>query len=429
MNSNIMKKLIDMSRLKTVKNGFWLYILQIFNTVVPLFTLPYITRVLGPTNYGIFSSALNLVTYLQVIVEYGFNLSGPRKIALNKNNKNVSQVYARVTFSRTLLCFFTFVLMIFMSIALKISKEQFLNMLILYTMVIGTSIQQTWLFQGLEDMKFITITSVVSRSVSVVLIFLLVKNADQVYLYSVLYALTYLLVGIITTLIARIKYNIKIQKVSLIDVFEEIKDGWYLFTTSAMSKIFSGIGITVLVFSSTDLQVGIYNAIYKIPLIMKMIYAPIGQVIFPYISKYYSISFKAGILRIKNISKYILLPFILIAFILALNSNTIIRVLYGNEYALYSNILIPLIIWVVLSIINNLLGIQILVASGHMREYSIAFRIGVFFIIVFNVIFGILWNVIGVSVAAMLAELTLTFAIIYQIMKIKHNLINVNEVY
>lgn len=54
---------------KSVKNGAWLYLLQIFNTVVPLLTLPYITRILGAKQYGIFSIAINVIGYYQVVVE------------------------------------------------------------------------------------------------------------------------------------------------------------------------------------------------------------------------------------------------------------------------------------------------------------------------------------------------------------------------
>lgn len=417
--NTIKEKVTKILSFGIVRNGMWLYLLQIFNTVIPLITLPYITRVLGPTNYGVFSSSINLIIYFQVIVEYGFDLSGARKIALNRNINNVSLTYTRITISKIILCIFSFILMVAVSTLFHFPRYQFTNMLILYTMILGTAFQQTWLFQGLEDMKFITITSVLSRTISVVLIFLLIKNSGQVYLYSTLYALTYLLMGIINFFIARVKYNLRFQKVKLYDIYQELLDGWYLFTTSAMSKIFSGIGITVLVFCSTDYHVGIYNAIYKIPLIMKMIFAPIGQVIYPHISKYYLKSFEEGVLRTKIISKYIVGSFIIIGVLLAINSNTIIKVLYGDEYTLYSQILIPLIVWMVFSIINNLLGIQILVASGHLKEYSKAFRIGVLCIIIFNLILGVLWNIYGVSIAAMLSEMILSFAIFYQILKIR----------
>lgn len=77
----ISKVIKQLTTSKLIKNGFWLFVLQVFNTVVPMFTLPYITRILGPSGYGDFSLALNWILYLQVIVEYGFGYWGARKIA------------------------------------------------------------------------------------------------------------------------------------------------------------------------------------------------------------------------------------------------------------------------------------------------------------------------------------------------------------
>lgn len=68
------KKITSLLKSKVLVNSAWLIVLQVFNTVVPLLTLPYITRVLGTSNYGVFSLALNWITYFQVIVEYGFGL-------------------------------------------------------------------------------------------------------------------------------------------------------------------------------------------------------------------------------------------------------------------------------------------------------------------------------------------------------------------
>ena len=74
------QKINNVLKSKVFKNGFWLTILQLVNTVIPILTIPYITRILGAEEYGVFSIALNWVTYLQVFVEYGFGLSGARKV-------------------------------------------------------------------------------------------------------------------------------------------------------------------------------------------------------------------------------------------------------------------------------------------------------------------------------------------------------------
>ena len=60
--------LFSIFKSRLVKNGLWLLLLQFFNMVAPLLTLPYITRVLSEADFGSFSLALNWVGYLQVIV-------------------------------------------------------------------------------------------------------------------------------------------------------------------------------------------------------------------------------------------------------------------------------------------------------------------------------------------------------------------------
>ena len=52
---------------KIVKNSAWLVLLQIVNTIVPMMTIPFVTRKLGSDTYGIFSICLNWILYLQVL--------------------------------------------------------------------------------------------------------------------------------------------------------------------------------------------------------------------------------------------------------------------------------------------------------------------------------------------------------------------------
>lgn len=414
----IIRKIKPLLSTKIAKNGMWLYVLQIFNTIIPLITLPYVTRVLGPSQYGLFSAALNIVGYFQVIVTYGFNLSGARKVALARNHKELATIYTRITFSKLALLMFSFVLMLISFLVFDISEPQMIGMLILYLMVLGTSLQQTWLFHGLEDMKFITIISVISKFTSVILVFLLVNNSEQVYLYCLLYSLTFFLNGIISIIVVSFKYKIGFEKVTAVDLWNELRDGWPLFTTSAMTKVFGSIGLTVLIFTTTETNIGVYSAIQKVPLVITMIYAPIGQVIYPYVSKKYTHSFNCGFIIVKKFLKYIMPSVFLLGISMAVASETLIGIIYGSEFSVYWRLLVPLIFWMLLSILNNLLGIQILVASGHLREYSISFKIGVTAIVFSNIILGSLFEMYGVAIAAMLGELTLTMALVFHIKRI-----------
>ena len=96
---------------KIFKNGIWLMLMQVFNTIVPLVTVPFVTRALTPSGYGQFSSALNIILYCQVIVEYGFQLSGTRRIAIARDPREIEKTYNLILFSRLFLLLISGILM------------------------------------------------------------------------------------------------------------------------------------------------------------------------------------------------------------------------------------------------------------------------------------------------------------------------------
>ncbi|MGH0483240.1 flippase [Bacillus mycoides] len=421
----MVSKISSLLKNKIFINGVWLYVLQFFNTIMPLLTLPYVTRVLGSSQYGVFAFSLTFVTYFQVIVEYGFNLSGSRKIALTSTRDERSKIFTSITITKLLLCLISFIVMVSISFVLNLDKEQFFSILVLYTMVIGTAIQQIWLFQGLQVMKFITIINVLSRVISVMLIFGLIKNPNQVYLYCALYAITSLLNGVFSALITRYKLKIRFTKITIQDIFIELKEGWATFTTSAMSVIFSGIGVMVLGFTnSSNSTIGVYSAIQKIPYMMIMFFSPISQAIFPRVSQQFSISFDKGISSVRKISKVVIPIVAIVSLVLMLFSDLIVSLVYGEQYSTYFLLMIPLVCWFFLSILNNFLGIQNLVASGHQKEYSTAFKISALVIILSNILLGYIWGVYGVAYATLFSEFILTISLVYQNKKVKNKFRN-----
>jgi PST family polysaccharide transporter len=402
---------------KLAHNSMWLFVLQVFNTIVPLLTLPYITRVLGATNYGVFSLALNWVTYFQVIVEYGFGFTGARNVSINKG-ENIQPLYSRIISARILLLIASYVAMNLISFIANVDKEQYISMNILFLIIIGVAFQLTWLFQGMQDMKFITIVNAISRLISVILVFVLVRGRGHLYLYCFCYSATFLLSALIGLVFAKKKYGLKVELCRFRYALNEIKDGWYLFISQAMAKIISAVGTTVLGIVAISSVVGIYSAIYKLPQIMILFFSPISQALYPHISVKFSESFSSGSIAVKKAAKYVLPLFALGGIIIIIFRTFIIKVAFGKEYLEYELITIPLIIWMLLSVTNNFLGVQFLVASGNQKAYSQAVTIGAFITITLNIVLGFVFNVYGISLAATLGELFLTVVLIYKAKKV-----------
>ena len=97
----------------------------------------------------------------------------------------------------------------------------------------------------------------------------------------------------------------------------------------------------------------------------------------------------------------------------------LISIAFGVAYTEYSNIIIPLVIWMILSITNNFLGIQFLVASGHQKEYSQAFSLSAVVTVLLNVALGFAFGIYGVSSAAAIGEAGLTLMLMLKIIKLK----------
>lgn len=403
---NIKKSLHKIASSRSVANGMWLYALQFFNLVVPLLTLPYITRILGSESYGTFSIALNVITYLQVVVEYGFGMSATRKVAI-EGKKNLNRTFSAVIFGRSILLLCSLCLAGLYTIANRNDQSLCISFAILLICLLGYCVQMNWAFQGLQEMKYISIINVLGRSISTALIFVFVKSADDIFVYSLLYSISPFLSGFLGLLIAKKRYQLKIVRISMNDVLGELKDGFYVFTTQLSSKVFGAIGITFLGIYSTTSVVGAYSAIQKIPNILILMWSPIAQIIYPMASSRFNLEFSSGYNFVKKIRKIVMPFFFLVALGIGLFAQRIVHILFGPEYVAFYMWLYPLLAWLLVAIDNNFWGIQLLLGSGHDKEYGSAFNVSVAITVVVNFLLIYLFSGSGASIAPLISEIIL----------------------
>lgn len=413
-------KLKGLTKLPAVRNGMWMYALQIFNTVLPLLTLPYITRILGEAKYGVFSFALNLVSYLQVFIEYGFPLSATRDLVAAEGDKGkINRIFSGVLFARLWLFAASMVILggTILLFGNDVTQKQCMAMLAIC--LIGSCLQQDWVFQGLQKMKYISIVNIVGRSVSVALVFCLVKTPDHLLLYCLLYSISPLLSGMIGTVLAKRTFALSFVKLKVGEIFADLKRGFFVFTTSLSAKIFGAIGVTFLGIYASDETVGIYSAIQKLPQMFMLAWTPVSQVLYPISSQRMQSSYSEGRKFVKKMHLLFILPFALLSLLICIFAKPLITIAFGAEYAIKAFWVIPLLIWMLLGINNNFLGVQTLLASGRDKEYSGCFQFGVICTVALNFLFIYFGGGLGAAIAPAVSELLLCFALLLQIRKIK----------
>lgn len=85
-------------------------LLQMANYVIPILVIPFVVRALGADGFGKASYAQNIITYLTVLVNFGFDYSATRDIAINKDNKDaVRNIFWSVIKHKSILLVISFI--------------------------------------------------------------------------------------------------------------------------------------------------------------------------------------------------------------------------------------------------------------------------------------------------------------------------------
>ncbi len=405
---------------KVFKNTIVLGCFQIVNYVFPLLTVPYLIRVLGVEGFGVISLSQVIAGYLSIVTDYGFNMSATRLVAINKNNPaKVNELFNTVIVCKSLIASVGIVILSCVFFAIS-SIEQYRGIYLIASLVVlGQVLFPIWLFQGMQHMVKVVIFSSLFKFIFTVCVFIFVKGQNDLILVSWFYALGSIVSGFAAFVYAIRKYNLKLTFVNRENIFEAFKDGFDVFMPSFFSSILSNGGVLLLgVFHSATL-VGIYSGIDKLVKAGVSLLSSVTQALFPDISHKFSVSKKLAIATIKRVCYYLLMILIPLFFIISLLSSTILNFLYENVYyQQYSYVLVVLLVWVLVSFLNNFLGIQFLVGSGQSKYYKKSFlyssilTIASFLSIKF-------FSINGVLLSLIVGELTLTFFMVFYIRKNK----------
>ena len=414
------------------RNSLWLYALQIANTVLPLITIPYVTRILTAEGYGEFSIAYNWITYCQIVVEYGFILGGARKVALLGDDKDaIDKLFKSIFTARLLLSLIAFIgLSIVCSVVFVNQRDvsTIFNALILFIIVFSIVFQTNWLFQGKQEMKYISIINIIARVLSVCLIFAFVRTQGDVYLYSFFYSVTFLFSSVLGCIIACKKYGVSLKVVHIKDAWFQIKDDFPLFTSAAISKVFGAVGMTILAFYASKTIVGCYNAIFRIPTVLTLMFAPISQSLFPFFSdKIGRNDQSVGKTRFTAFC-FIFSFFLIVSILIIAFRNIIVTVAFGEkDYQDYSNLVLFLVPQVLFGIINNFLGVQTLVAEGKKNKYQICIAISSAVLVVLNLVLCPFMLAYGTALASLISEIILMVVLLLFVFLNRRNVQNAQD--
>lgn len=296
--------------------------------------LPYLSRVLGVSNYGVLMYALSLSAICWIVTDFGFNLFGVYYVSKNRSykvklGKFIGAVY-KIKACLVIIASLAVILMFALSNSISLSVN--LILLVCFNTLIQ-SFFLNWLFQGLEKMNLITMTSVVAKLFYVVLTFSIIKKQSDVELVLMLYCVSNMIVVSISMFLIRrmgIKITLNTKKSYNAVVF--FNSARFFYSRIAVSLYTSASTFIIGSFLGPQ-SVALYSSAEKIYQAAQSFTSVLSQAFFPFMvrekrSKFlFVVTLAAG-------------SFLFIACILmSMFSGDIIKIIYGVQFSSASNIL------------------------------------------------------------------------------------------
>lgn len=403
---------------KLWENFLSLSVLNFINYGFPLILIPYLTRVLGVEKFGLYTFAFATLNYFTLIIRYGFEFSATKQVAILQQDKEKRDVvFSAVLIIRLILVLLAFImLLLLINIIPKFKEENYL-LLCGIGIFIGNGLIPIWFFQGMENMKFMTIINFIIRFTSTVLVFLFVKAPSDYHLAMLFQSIGFFVGAVVSLLIAFYSFKIRLSIPTFQELTYQVVDGWHLFLSTIGTNFYRESNTIILGFVTNYTVVGYYAAAEKIIKAIQAAVAPFVHVLFPVFGrKMNGVSESGKIwLSYRKIGLYYGVALILISIVLYILSPFAIGIYLGDDFIpsiLDIRIMSPIILF---GGLNYYYGVVGLVNLGKEKTFSRSVWIaGVCSVIVCYILVSYFGH-IGAAIALLMAEVLLFIQILYHI--------------
>ena len=385
-------------------NSLFYLMSNVLNVFFPFLTGIYVAHVLFPDTIGRVESARNLAQYFVIFAFLGIPTYGLREISRARNNRSeLAKIYSELMIINAISTIVFASIYYCIIFCVPYYKPNIKIYIVTGVAIIFNLINNSWLYEGLEEFKYISLRNLVFKILTFVLLVCLVKEQDDYIIYA---AIT--VFGAVGNYIINIANAHKFTSFSFddINIKRHLKPIMYLVAVNLAIEIYSLVDITMLGFLSNEENVAFYSYAVKIYRVFLQIINTFTMVLVPRLAVYYKEKKNEELNDVLTKTMKVILV-ISIPMIVGIDfvGNDIICLLYGEKYIRSAFVLKILDIILVISPIGYLLGSRMLLVAKQENKMIIPVTLGAITNVILNYLLIICYAEVGAAVASAIGEI------------------------
>lgn len=386
------------------KGGFYYLIYNVLNLAFPFINGIYVSRVLLPESIGTVAAAQNLAQYFATLAFLGIPTYGLREIAKTRNNETersiiFSELYI-INFISTIFFLGAYAVLI---LSVPIYRDELPLYLIVGLSIALNAFNISWLYEGMEEFKFISIRNLIFKAAVFGLLILLVHDENDVLIYTLI-----AVVGVAGNYIVNMAYAPRYVKFTTrnLNLRRHMKSIFYLVAVNLAIELYSLMDVTMMNFWCSRDSIAFYKYGHQIEKMLLQVVNTFTIVLIPRISFYYKEKKLDEFNRlISKALKLIIIVSIPMIVGICFTADFLMIALYGGQYIRSAYILKLFSSLLLISPIGYLLGSRVLLVTGHENLMLVSVGIGALVNLIGNVILIPQYAELGATIASIISEI------------------------
>lgn len=243
-------------------------------------------RVIGTEGFGAIAFGAAVIVYFQSMTDWGFKFTAVREISLaNENTEKISVIFSRVIGCKVFLIILSAIILYGLISFIPLFKQNEAILWSTFLLIPGYAIFPTWLFQGMQEMKYITIVNISSKIIFTILVFSLIKEKEDYIYEPMIQATGFFISGLFGFVYAINHFKLKFKIPKIKDIFMMLRSSWDMFISQFFPTLHQIFSMIMLEGMAGTKSTGLFSAGHRFISIIDALSQTLSNAFYPFLAR------------------------------------------------------------------------------------------------------------------------------------------------